>query len=236
MKLDLVDKLVEDRLILQEARKEKIAVNEGLIKSRVAQMKKRYPSEADFNAILAKQGLVQADIETKMREQFMMRSIVEAKVKPRVTISPNEVTDFYQKNKEKFALPEQRELTVIDFKNKVIAEEVYNDLKAGQAIDELNAKYSLNIDSITVMQEGRLRKDIEERIFRLEPGGITAPLEVENTYYIFKLDNIIAPRQQNLSEVQDEIHNFLGNQKMQEELVKWIDELKAKAYIKILQS
>jgi len=236
MKVDLLNKLIEDRLILQEAKKEKIAVNEAMVKSRVAEIKRRYPSEAYFTEALAKQGLVQADIEEKIGDQFMLRGIVETKVKPRVSISPNEVTDFYQKNKEKFILPQQRELTVIDFKNKIIAEEVYNALKSGQAIDELNPKYALNTDNITVAQDEQLRKDIEDRIFKLGPGEITAPVEVEQIYYIFKLNNILPPRQQNLSEVQDEIHNFLGNQKMQEELIKWINELKTRAYIKILQN
>ncbi len=236
IKLDLLDKLIEDRLILQEAKKEKLRPNEGMIKGKIEEMKKHYDSEEAFNNALVKQGLVQADLEDKIREQLLMRGIVESKVKARISVSPNEVMDFYQRNMEKFKLPVQRELEVISMKSQSLAGEIFNGLKQGKTVQELLEKYSLVTDKITAMQNGQLRKDIEDKIFQLNLGESTDSIQVEDNYYIFKLVAIIPPQQQTLSEVQEEIRSFLLEEKMQKELAKWIDELKKRSYIKIYQN
>jgi len=231
---DLLNRLIEDRLILQEAKKEKVQINEAVIKEKIAEIKKKYPSEEDFNYDLAKQGLVQADLEAKIRDQHLMRSIVDRKVRSRVVISPNEIADFYERSKEKFILPVQRELEVVGFKDKSLAQEAYDDIEAGKSWEDVVKNRLLNTDNILVAQDGQLRKDVEDALFKLNIDEVTAPLKVEETYYIFRLNNIIPSRQQTLAEAQGAIRNFLGNEKMQKELSKWLDEIKKQTYIKIL--
>jgi parvulin-like peptidyl-prolyl isomerase len=75
---------------------------------------------------------------------------------------------------------------------------------------------------------------VEDTLFKLNIDEVTVPLKVEETYYIFRLNNIISSRQQTLAEAQGAIRNFLGNEKMQKELGKWLDEIKKQTYIKIL--
>jgi parvulin-like peptidyl-prolyl isomerase len=236
MKLDLINKLIEDRLILQEAKREKLQPNENMVKARIEEIKKNYPSEEAFNSTLDKQGLVQADLEDKIREQMLMRSIVEKKVKSKVVVSPNEVTEFYQRNMEKMKVPEQRRVEVMNMKSQSLAGEIYSGLKNGKTIKEMFQEYSLSADEITVMQDGQLRKDIEDRVFELNLGETTEPIEVEGSYYVFRLSAINPPRQQSFLEAQEAIRSFLLNEKMQKELVSWIDELKKNSYITIRQS
>jgi parvulin-like peptidyl-prolyl isomerase len=84
--------------------------------------------------------------------------------------------------------------------------------------------------------KGELRKDIEDVIFKLGIGEVSQPVKIENKYYIFKLENIAPPKQRILSEAQEIIHDHLFERKTEEELTKWLDELKKKSYIKILQN
>ena len=69
-------------------------------------------------------------------------------------------------------------------------------------------------------------------LFNLKVGEVSEPLKIKDSYYVFKLNKINPARQQLLSEVQDSIHEVIYEKKMQEEMVKWVDELKKKAYIK----
>jgi len=234
MKLDLLDKLIEDCLILQEAKKDNIKIDPDRIKARISEIKKHYGSDSEFQNSLAKQGLVQADIEEKIREQMLMYIVIDEKIKSKIIIKPGEVTDFYQENTGKFILPEQREFASITIDNGSKAFEVFDKLKGGQELQEVANGYSLTIDKLNSARAGQLRKDIEEILFKMNIGQISAPVKIENNYYIFKLNNIIPPRHQNLSEVQDEIYEMLFNKKMQEALTKWLDELKERSYIKIL--
>jgi len=236
MKLDLLDKLIEDRLILQEAKKDNIKINPERIKARVSEIKKHYGSDSEFQNSLVKQGLVQADLEEKIREQLLMYTVIDIEIRSKIIIKPGEVTDFYQENTGKFILPEQREFESITIDNESLANEVFDNLKSGQNFQEVANKYSLTINKLNCDSGVQLRKDIEEALFKMNIGQISAPVKIENNYYIFKLNNIITPRHQNLSEVQDEIQAMLFNKKMQEALVKWLDELKGRSYIKILQN
>ena len=233
MKINLLDRLIEDRLILQEAKKNNIKADENRVKAKIDEIKKRYNQDSEFQEVLARQGLVQADIEARIKEQLLMYNIIDIKVKSRIMVNPTEVTDFYDKNLEALKLSEIRELEVISIKDVNLASEISGNLKNGQRLEDLIKKYSLSVDKLRVTEKGELRQDIEKVVFKLKPQEISGPVKVQETYYIFKLDNIIAARQPNLSEVQDKIHGLIFNQKMQEELTRWLGELKKNAYIKI---
>jgi len=236
MKLDLLDKLIEDRLILQEAKKGNIKIDPDRIKARVNEIKKHYGSDTEFQDSLAKQGLVQADIEAKIREQLLMYVVIDMEIKNKIIIKPGEVTDFYQENIKQFISPEQREFESVTIDNESLADAVSDKLKSGQNFQEVANKYSLTINKLNCDSGGQLRKDIEEALFKMNIGQISVPLRIENNYYIFKLNNIIPPRQQTLSEVQDVIHVMLFNNRMREALTKWLDELRKRSYIKIIQN
>ena len=236
MKLDLLDKLIEDRLILQEAQKSKIRINPEKIKERVKEIKKRYGSESEFQSSLDKQGLVQVDIEQKISDQLLMYVVIDMEVRSTIKIKPWEVTDFYQKNTTQFILAEQREFESLTVDTESLAEEVYGKLKSGEAIQDAANKYSLSVNKFNCARDGQLKKDIEEALFKMDIGEISQPLNIENNYYIFKLNKIIPPKQQILSEVQDDIQAMLSNNRMQEALTKWLDGLKGHSYIKIIEN
>jgi len=233
MKNGLLDRLIEDRLILQEAKKEGIRIDENRIKSRIDEIKNRYRSNADFVLDLGKQGLTEADLYNKIKEQMLMYTIVEAKVKSRVIVNPSEVTEFYQDNPGEFKSTEQRQLEVINVKDQDLAQVVFKQLKSTQDMAQACQKYGLLVDNITVGANGQLREDIEGIVFKMQPDELSEPVKIEDNYYIFKLIKIISPQQESLSSVQDRIYSFLSEKKMQEKMVSWLDELKKKSYIKI---
>lgn len=233
MKVDLMDRLIEDRLILQEAKRTGIKIDENRIKAKLGEIKKHYPSDIEFQNALRKQGLVQADLETRTREQLLMYEIIEMKVKSKITVSPNEVTDFYRKNPEEFKLPQQRRFETIAIEDQNLIVVVCNDLKNGRGFEDLSKKYSLTLNKLEAMRDGRLKKEIEEAVFKLNPGEVSEPVKIDGKYYIFKLNDVIMSRQQSLAEVQEKIYAFLFDNKMREGLTGWLDELKKNAYIKI---
>ncbi|MCX5701934.1 MAG: SurA N-terminal domain-containing protein [Candidatus Omnitrophica bacterium] len=234
MKSDLLDKLIDDRLILQEARREKINIEEARVKARIEDIKKRYASDKEFQNALLQQGMSQADIETKIKEQLLMYAIIDAKIKRKIMINPAEVTDYYENNKDKFIISEQREFESLSIDNENTANDLYQKLKNNEGLQDVAKENSLELNKFNAQKNGELRKEIEDVIFQLNLEEVSSPIKIENKYYIFKLVNIIPTRQQTLSENQDMIHAFLYNKKLQEELTKWVDELKQRSYIKIM--
>jgi len=235
MKSDLLDKLIDDQLILQEAKREKINIEGARVRARIEDIKKRYASDKEFQNALLQQGLSQADIETKIKEQLLMYAIIDAKIKRKIMINPAEVTDYYENNKDKFIVSEQRQFESLSIDNENTANDLYQKLKNNEGLQDVAKEKSLELNKFNAQKNGELRKEIEDAIFQLNLEEVSGPIKIENKYYILKLINIIPPWQQTLSETQDMIHTFLYNKKMQEELTKWLDELKQRSYIKIMQ-
>jgi len=236
MKLDLLDRLIEDSLILQEAKKEKITVDENRIKARVEEMGKDYPSETEFQKALAKQGLSRADLETKIREQALMYNIIDQKIRSKIIVNPTEVTSFYQGNIEQFRTAQERELESLNINDKKLVKEIFKDLKKSPTdFNIIAGRYPVVLNKFRIKKDGEYRKDIEDTVFKLRINEVSSPLNIDGSYYIFKVTADAPSRKQELTEVQERIYTFLLNKKMQEALVKWIDEIKAHSYIKITQ-
>jgi len=233
-KIDLLNKLIEDRLILQEAKKLGVIVDENRIRAKIDEIKRSYGSDVDFQKSLTQQGLVQADLETKIREQFLMFNMIEYKIRSKIAVNPTEVTNFFQNNQSEFSQGETREFESISIDNATLAQEIYKKLESGKGFEETAKEYSLVIDKLTVSRNDQLKKEIENMVFKLKPAEISEPLKLNEVYYIFRLINILPPRAQNLTEVRDKIYTYLYNKKMEEGMDKWIRELKDHSYIKLI--
>lgn len=234
MKVDLLQRLIEDRLILQEAKKaDFIRIDENKLKIRINEIKKRYPSDLEFHAELQRQGLTQADIENKLKEQTLMYAIINYKIKSKISVSPSEITDFYEKNKSQFETPQMRDISVVQTQDKEIAYLFSRKIRSGIDFNVAAKEYSLMADSLSVSNNGQLSKNIEEAVFNLNLGGVSEPVKIGDNYFILQVVRIIPSGQQSLAEVKDKISAFLADRKMQEDLAKWLDGLKKHSYIKI---
>jgi len=236
IKNDLLDKLIEDRLILQEAKNNKILVDESRVKARINEIKKHYPTDSEFQSDLAKQGMVQADLEKKIREQFLMRNIIDLKIKSKIIVRPDEVTNFYNENKKEFVTFEEKELDAITLENLDQANSFSYNLMRGEKLENLAMRYPVTINKINFSESTELKKEIESEVAKLKAGEVSSPVKIEDKYCVFRLNAIIPPKELTLIESQEKIYEFLFNSKMLEGLAKWLDELKKNSYIEILQN
>ncbi|MDD5196983.1 MAG: SurA N-terminal domain-containing protein [Candidatus Omnitrophota bacterium] len=233
IKPDLLNRLIEDRLILQEAKKEKIGMDENRVNAKISEIKKQYRSDSDFHAELMTQGLTQADIENKIREQFLMFSVVGRKVRSKITVKPEEVTEFYETHKKDFISGEGRELEAYSLENEDQAGSFSYNLRVGKKPQDLVTRYPFTVSEFNVYKGEELKGGIGEVVFKLGINEVSGPVKIEDKYYVFKLINIIPAKELTLVQVQGRIHSFLFDKKMQEEFTKWLNELKKKSYIKI---
>ncbi|HTY44923.1 MAG TPA: peptidyl-prolyl cis-trans isomerase [Patescibacteria group bacterium] len=229
MKKDLLEKLIEDRLIVQEARKSNLKLDPNRVTSRINEIKHRYASDGQFQEALTKQGLTIADVESKIKEQMIMYYFIDSQIKNRITVKPAEVTEFYQQHIAEFAVPEERRFDTVVTEDAHAADEAFQKLKNSGSVQS----DSVSVNTMSALKGGQLKKEIEDIVFKTGLNEIAGPVEIEKKYYIFKVNAIIPPKQQALPEVQERIYAFLFDRKMQEKLSSFVDELKQKAYIKI---
>lgn len=255
MKLDLLNELIKDRLILQEAKKILdeartktdtksqalvyiLEVDQNRVKAKINEIKKQYPSDVDFQEALAKQGLTQADLESRIKDEMLKYNVVQLKVEQEIVVRPEEVTDFYNKNPQEFKSPEEREMTVIQLENKDQAQSFSYNLKRGEKLESMASRYIIKIlpDKLKAAKSGELKREVEEAVFSLPLGAASDALEIDGKNYVFIVDKIIPPRQLPISEVQAQISDYLFSKKKQEKLSKWLDEIKKSSYVEIRQN
>ena len=224
--------LIEDRLIVQEAKNKKIEIEDRMVESRIERIKKGVGSEEGFSQALSKQGLSLSELEERIREQMLSEKLIDQEVRSRILVSPKEVTQYYKDNIKEFYLPEHLEVDSIFVKDQNQAQEIYNKLKEGVDFLDLQKQYSERAN-LGLVNRGQLRKEIEEAIFSLGIGSFSKPLSVEDGYYIFLVREKIDASQKELIEVQYYISNMLSEKKFSMKMNEWLVNLKNNSYIVI---
>jgi parvulin-like peptidyl-prolyl isomerase len=94
----LLDQMIDDKLLRQEALKRKIKVGKREIDEGIKQVKKRFPTDAEFQGELKKENLTMAQFEKRIEEQLMVMKLIEQEIKSKVPQPTDEqVRDFYNK-------------------------------------------------------------------------------------------------------------------------------------------
>ena len=84
--------LIEQRLILQEAKKVGVTVGMDDVNKRLEAMRSRAGSEEQFQRRLAETALTEEKLREKIREQLLVQRIVEDKVRSSISVTPLEVS------------------------------------------------------------------------------------------------------------------------------------------------
>jgi len=232
-KEQLISKMVEDKIILQEAKRKGYQARLERVKERIAQMKSAFASETDFENSLKQKGLTVKDMEDKVADQMIMREVVEREVRDKIVVSPDEVTKFYEKNKsELFNLTETRTVETLYIENEAMLANLSEAVKNGMDFQEAAKLHKSAYARDTISKE-QIRPELQEGFSGLKALEISDPVKAGNGYYIFKIIEILPPKVQSLSEVHDRIYGYLSEEKFAVAMLEWIEGLKEKAYIQI---
>ncbi len=231
--------LIEDKLILSRANDIGIEVRDKLVDQRVEEIRTRYASEQVFLDALVKNGATVTDLRDKILEQLKIKYVIDHEVKSRVFVNPQEVTEFYEENKDSFLKSRRVNLdsiyiTFIGDKEAARgrAKEALAMIKEGRDFEEVARQYS-DSSSIGVIEEGQFLPDIEKVVFSLTQGQVSDPVETDKGIFIFKLKGGIPAQIAELKEVKDRIYNLLYRKKFQERFEQWLGKLHKKAYVEI---
>ena len=75
--------------------------------------------------------------------------------------------------------------------------------------------------------------EFDEVLFNLSVGELSPILETDISYHIFLVEAKQGKKVKQLDEIKDEIFTIVFRSKLTERHEKWMDELKANAYISI---
>lgn len=248
----LLDQLIEDKLVFQEAKTQDIKVDEAEVDAEIDEFKKQFPSEDAMEEALGKEGLSLNDMRERIRRREMIRRIQDVEIRAKVVVSPTEIQDYYEKHTEDFAgqdslkvrsmtikkSDEAREKGLTDESAKNKIENLRRKVAGGGNFEQLAKDYSQDSSAKNgglgdSVRRGDMIAAIDDLIFKLNPGEISQIIETPMGYHFFRVEEKKSSKQKNFSEAKQEIHARLYNEKTRQRFEDWTSELKRNAYISV---
>ena len=185
-----IDQLIEDKLVLYAADLAGVQIRPKVIDERVDEIKKKYLSYQGFLDALKQEGLTVSDIRKKIEDQFKGQVIINAEVRSRITVNPQEVTAYFSAHSDEFTLKPRVYLESIFVKSTFGREaadkkinEAMDKLRAGEDFKAVAASYS-DLPSVGEMAEEALLPAFKEKVDRLPIGAVSDIIEVPDGFYI----------------------------------------------------
>ena len=248
----VLDDMIGYKLLVQEAKARKIAVPDAEVDAQVAQIRSQFQSDAQFQQALAAQKMTLEAVRDDARSELGVEKLVESEIAGKVAIKPEAVSDFYQKNQDKFqqgprvrashiliGVPQNADAATKQ-QAKAKAEALLKDLKAGKdfaATAKANSQdpgSAVNGGDLGFFQQGQMVPPFEQAAFALKPGEMSEVVETQFGYHIIKVAEKQDSRVVPLEEAKQQIEQYLTQQNRQAQTEMFVDTLKAKAKIEIL--
>jgi parvulin-like peptidyl-prolyl isomerase len=241
----IVNQLIEDKLILSEAKRLGVEVTERDIDEKVAEVESRFEDKEKFRQVLFQQGMNMKALREKYKEQMMTRRLIDNKVGSKVSVSPVEIKNYYETHQDEFIQPEEVRLSNILIRPKkdegakaalVLAREILRRLKEGGDFAALAKEYSegpgaADGGNMGYVKKGDLLPEIEEVVFKLKPGETSDIVQTAVGYHIFRVEEKKERAVKSLSEVRREVEETVFRAKVKDKLKGWVENLKKNAYI-----
>jgi len=244
----IMDQLIQDKLILSEAKKAGIKADDDEVDARVNKIiREKFGSEEKFREMLAIQNISLNEMRSVLGNEIIKSKIVREKVGYKVVITPSEVRQYYDQHLTEFVEPEKAEVLNIlvrkkkegdDEGTKELIRKTKSFLDNGQDFEEVAKKYSESPNaksggSMGLIKRGEMIKEIDEAIFALPVGGVSDIVETPIGYHIFKITQIVPARSKDFDSAKTEIEDAIYQKKINKNLEKWLKELRENAYISI---
>jgi parvulin-like peptidyl-prolyl isomerase len=257
-KTQALNQLIGQELLYQQAKKEKVKVKKAEIEEELKKIKNRYPDEKAFNEDIKRKGLTADEIKKGLERYLLITKIMKTKEKEideKVVINDEDLLPYYEKNKDKFILPEQIRIRQImisvdpgagdqEWKEaEKRAGEISGKAIKGEDFVKLAREFSddketrENGGDVGLMHKGQMpMPEIEEFAFSLKAGDISQPVRTIYGYLVIKVEEKRPQKLLQFSELnKDLLKTELSDSIKRSQREEWLKGLKEKADIKIYE-
>ena len=248
----LLRKLIEEKIILCEAKSRGIEVSDGEVNAMMEKMRTENALSMDeMEKELEREGMGVQGLKRLIKEKLMALRLVESDVDSRVRVNEEEIEEFYHENRSDYlGSPGKVEIRAIflkldegatageitDLKRKALR--IIEELREGVSFEHLVVQYNdeyLKNDGgrLGEFERGALIPQLDKKVFSMNVGETSEPIWLTEGVYILKVvkktNDIYKPR----GEVREEIRAYLSEEKREALLHAWIKTLWERASIKI---
>ncbi len=222
----MVDALIAEKLVALESKKQKIEVKDEDIQAELDSMIEEVGGEAMFTQWLTYNGMTKEEAKENIKTNLTIKYLV----KDKISISDDDIKEYFDENKAKFGQEEELKASHILVKELDLAEEIHEKLKNGEDFEELAKEHSVDGSAqfggdLGFFPRGEMVKPFEEAAFALDMGEISEIVESEFGYHIIKAYEKKEAKEANLEENRDKILKILEDQEVGNAYKEWYQEV-----------
>jgi foldase protein PrsA len=233
IKREVMQFLIQGEWVQQEADKRGVKVKESELKKALEDQKKQvFPNDKQYQQFLKTSGMTEEDVLFRVKLNELQQRLTQDVTQDAAKVSDEDIEQYYNKNKKRFAQPERRDLRVVLTKTEAKAEQARSALESGQPFKKVVKQYSIDEASksqaglLPAVTEGQQEKAFDTAIFSARQGRIEGPVKTQFGWYVFKVEKITKASQQTLDESKDTIKNLLRQQRQQKALDEFVKQFR----------
>jgi len=232
----VLDQVIEQRLILQEARRLGAEATTQQLDEAMTGIKRNFPTPAEFEMALAQRGLTEAALRDRLRTTITVQNIA-AKVST-ATVTEAEIQKQFQANRAQYDKPEQVHVRHILVESDAEARFALARLNRGEKFEDLARQLSKDPGSkeqggdLGFVSKGQLVPEFERAAFALQrPGELSPVVKTQYGYHVIQFVARTAAQPAVLETVRNQIRRELLGKKQEADFQAWVKQLKVKAKI-----
>src|ERR1700726_1881839 len=231
LKLNVLDELINNEILLERAKKLNLEASDGEVEDKFTELKSPF-TEDEFQRQLKDRGVSADDLKRDLRRQLSIQKLLNREVVAKIVITDQDVSEFYNANKAQFNVAEpqyriaqilvtpHKEPQIRNRKNDDATNEAEAQRKVKMLLDRLNSgadfaqlamDYSEDMNSAATggdlgyVPESALNQSdpmLKKMVLGLKPGQVGQPIQLKEGYRILKLITRESPGLRGLSEPQ----------------------------------
>ncbi|MFQ6066603.1 MAG: SurA N-terminal domain-containing protein [bacterium] len=256
-----LEEVVENFILCQEAKREKISVSSETLENYLAEIKKDL-SDEEFEQALSQSGLTADEYREWLKRRILRDRLIHQKEKEIMKIlrikdleirefylklkkylrgediSEPRVSQFYQGHQKNLSNTGKVQIVQAIVKTEAMADLFLRELKKGESWAEVVRKFSLNndvrpADALGWISFRDVKPSLRAALLPLKQGeAIKVKEENEDFYRIIQLRK---RRELDFKSCEREIEKYLKEEKKKENLEEWLKELMANSEIRIIK-
>jgi peptidyl-prolyl cis-trans isomerase C len=249
MQREVVEQLIAQELLWQEAQRREFVADDEMVDARLEQIKAEFDSPLAFRFKIEESGFTETSYREDVTRKLSVQRMITDGIAPGISVSDEEVEDFYNENLERMQRPPEvnaRHILITPASSEPDVLEA-----ARQEIEAILAEIRNGADFETVAKErsqapsapeggelgyfgrGQMVPSFEQAAFALAPGEVSEVVQTQFGYHIIQVEGRRGGETVAIEQVSDKIRAYLTQQKLQTKVETLVGTLRNEGDVEI---
>ncbi|MCP4745086.1 MAG: peptidylprolyl isomerase [Desulfobacteraceae bacterium] len=248
LRSQLLKDMIDGELLFQESRSQKIVVKDDEVNKEIESLKAQSNDPKQFKAFLDNMKITEDDLKDRIERNLSIKNLIEKNVVSSIKIKDEDVKKFYDSNPNYFKRPEEVKASHILIKT-ASKDSDEDKAKAKEKIKKLQERIKAGEDFVKLAKENsecpssskggdlgffdrsRMVKPFSDAAFKMKVNEISDIVESRFGYHLIKVTEKRKADTVPFDEAKERIVQNLKNERIREQVQKYIAGLREKAKI-----